>query len=91
MPAPLPPLNRVPGSGKGTSDDYHILELVGEGSFGKVYKARRKFTGAITAMKFIAKHSLEQKSAFEAHAKQAAASISTRKQAVAAVETRTAL
>jgi len=61
MPAPLPPLNRVPGSGKGASDDYHILELVGEGSFGKVYKARRKFTGAITAMKFIAKHGKTEK------------------------------
>ena len=61
MPAPLPPLNRVPGSGAGASDDYHILELVGEGSFGKVYKARRKFTGAITAMKFIAKHGKTEK------------------------------
>ena len=61
MPAPLPPLNRVPGSGVGASDDYHILELVGEGSFGKVYKARRKFTGAITAMKFIAKHGKTEK------------------------------
>jgi fused-like protein len=45
----------------GASDDYHILELVGEGSFGKVYKARRKFTGAITAMKFIAKHGKTEK------------------------------
>jgi|TARA_B110000977_G_scaffold112452_1_gene145707 serine/threonine protein kinase len=62
MPVPLPPLNRVPGSGgAGTSDDYHILELVGEGSFGRVYKARRKFTGAITAMKFIAKHGKSEK------------------------------
>jgi fused-like protein len=61
MPAPLPTLNRVPGSGVGASDDYHILELVGEGSFGKVYKARRKFTGAITAMKFIAKHGKTEK------------------------------
>ena len=62
MPAPpLPPLNRVPGSGAGTSDDYHILELVGEGSFGRVYKARRKFTGQITAMKFIAKHGKTEK------------------------------
>ena len=61
MPAALagsavPGLTRAPGSGAGASDDYHILELVGEGSFGRVYKARRKFTGQITAMKFIAKH-----------------------------------
>lgn len=28
-------------------DAYHVIELVGEGSFGKVYKARRKYTGKI--------------------------------------------
>ncbi|CAA6654889.1 unnamed protein product [Spirodela intermedia] len=26
-------------------EDYHVIELVGEGSFGKVYKGRRKYTG----------------------------------------------
>ena len=36
-------------------------ELVGEGSFGKVYKARRKFTGRIVAMKFIMKHGKSEK------------------------------
>jgi fused-like protein len=25
-------------------EDYHVVELVGEGSFGKVYKGRRKYT-----------------------------------------------
>jgi serine/threonine protein kinase len=25
-------------------EDYHVVELVGEGSFGKVYKERRKYT-----------------------------------------------
>jgi len=35
--------------------DYHVLEIVGEGSFGKVYKGRRKFSGQIVAMKFIVK------------------------------------
>ena len=49
------------GSGSGSVDDYHVIELVGEGSFGKVYKARRKFTGQITAMKFIAKHGKTEK------------------------------
>ena len=41
--------------------DYHILELIGEGSFGKVYKARRKYTGHIVAMKFISKKGKSEK------------------------------
>ena len=28
-------------------ENYHVVELVGEGSFGKVYKGRRKFTGQV--------------------------------------------
>ncbi|KAK7088085.1 serine/threonine-protein kinase 36-like isoform X2 [Littorina saxatilis] len=36
-------------------DSYHVLEIIGEGSFGKVYKGRRKFTGQIVALKFIPK------------------------------------
>jgi len=39
----------------GTITDYHRLELIGEGSFGKVYKGRRKYSGQIVAMKFIVK------------------------------------
>jgi fused-like protein len=35
--------------------DYCVLELIGEGSFGKVYKARRRFTGQVVAIKFIMK------------------------------------
>ncbi|KAF8292871.1 putative ULK family serine/threonine-protein kinase [Trypanosoma cruzi] len=36
-------------------ENYLIVELIGEGSFGKVYKARRKGTGQVVAMKFIVK------------------------------------
>ena len=37
-------------------EDYIVLEHIGEGSFGKVYKGRRKNTGLTVAMKFITKH-----------------------------------
>ncbi len=36
-------------------DNYIVLESIGEGSFGKVYKGRRKNTGHIVAIKFIPK------------------------------------
>lgn len=38
-------------------DDYHldILECIGEGLFGKVFRGRRKFSGQIVALKFVTK------------------------------------
>nr|XP_039258567.1 serine/threonine-protein kinase 36-like [Styela clava] len=36
-------------------DRFHVLELIGEGSFGKVFRGRRKHTGHAVALKFIPK------------------------------------
>lgn len=36
-------------------DQYHILEVIGEGSFGRVFKGRRKLSGQVVALKFIPK------------------------------------
>ena len=41
-------------------ENYHLIERIGEGSFGKVYKGRRKFSGQIVALKFITKASKSQ-------------------------------
>ena len=32
-----------------------MLEMIGEGSFGRVYKGRKRFTGQAVAMKLISK------------------------------------
>ncbi|XP_051116540.1 serine/threonine-protein kinase TIO isoform X2 [Andrographis paniculata] len=42
-------------------ENYHVIQLVGEGSFGKVYRGRRKFSGQTVAMKFIPKHGKSEK------------------------------
>lgn len=36
-------------------EKYHVLDVIGEGSFGKVYKGRKKYTGYVVALKFIPK------------------------------------
>jgi fused-like protein len=36
-------------------DNYTNLEAIGEGSFGKVFRGRRKQTGQLVALKFIKK------------------------------------
>ncbi|KNC52499.1 ULK protein kinase [Thecamonas trahens ATCC 50062] len=35
--------------------DYHVVELIGEGSFGKVYKGRKAYSAVTVALKFIPK------------------------------------
>ena len=42
-------------------EEYHLIELIGEGSFGKVWQARRKGTGLVVAMKFIVKKGKNEK------------------------------
>ncbi|XP_043942549.1 serine/threonine-protein kinase 36 [Protopterus annectens] len=36
-------------------EKYHVLEMIGEGSFGRVYKGRKKFSAQVVALKFIPK------------------------------------
>ena len=42
-------------------ENYVVIEKIGEGSFGKVYKGRRKYTGQIVAIKFISKKANQRK------------------------------
>lgn len=36
------------------AEKYHVLELIGEGSFGKVHKGRKKYSGEVSCLsKFI--------------------------------------
>lgn len=45
-----------PLTSKTSIDDYVIIRPVGEGSFGKVFQARQRYSGRACAMKFIPKH-----------------------------------
>ncbi|XP_046695745.1 serine/threonine-protein kinase 36 isoform X4 [Silurus meridionalis] len=42
-------------------ENYHVLEMIGEGSFGRVYKGRRRFNGQVVALKFIPKMGRSEK------------------------------
>lgn len=42
-------------------ENYHVLHPIGEGSFGKVFKGRRKYSGQIVALKFITKRGKSEK------------------------------
>lgn len=46
-------------------NNYHLQLLIGEGSFGRVYKATEKKNDKIVALKVIAKVYLESLSIFE--------------------------
>ena len=48
-------------AGPAGMENYHVLQQVGEGSFGKVYKGRRKYCGQVVALKFIPKGGRSQK------------------------------
>ena len=40
---------------------YKVLDLIGEGSFGRVYRGRLRFTGQSVALKFISKTGRSEK------------------------------
>lgn len=40
---------------------YHVLQLIGQGCFGKVFKGRVKYSGQIVALKFISKRGKSDK------------------------------
>eukprot|EP00929_Paragymnodinium_shiwhaense_P007706 TRINITY_DN111616_c0_g1_i1.p1 TRINITY_DN111616_c0_g1~~TRINITY_DN111616_c0_g1_i1.p1 ORF type:complete len:1391 (+),score=295.62 TRINITY_DN111616_c0_g1_i1:196-4368(+) len=42
-------------------DRYHVLHLIGQGMFGKVFKGRRRYTGQVVALKFICKRGKSDK------------------------------
>ena len=42
-------------------ENYHVLHPIGEGSFGKVFKGRRKNSGQTVAIKFISKRGKSEK------------------------------
>lgn len=50
-----------PNSSPNKNQNYQVLESIGEGSFGKVYKGRKKYTSQIVALKYISKSGRSEK------------------------------
>ena len=42
-------------------ENYQIISLIGQGAYGQVYKARKKFTGQFVAIKSIKKKGKSEK------------------------------
>lgn len=42
-------------------EQYHLLHIIGQGCFGKVFKGRRRYSGQIVALKFISKRGKPEK------------------------------
>lgn len=50
-----------PETKSATMDDFHLLKVIGKGSFGKVLLAKHKKTGIVYAMKVISKQAVKQR------------------------------
>ena len=48
-----------------TIDDFHLLKVVGKGSFGKVVQVRKKDSGAIYALKILGKANIVKRNQVE--------------------------
>ena len=48
-------------------DRYKVLEMIGEGSFGRVFKATERSTGATVALKLIPKVKADRTEKDEGH------------------------
>jgi serum/glucocorticoid-regulated kinase 2 len=55
------PTENLMGKTKISKDDFLILNVIGRGSFGKVYLVRKKDTGIAYAMKILKKDQLVKK------------------------------